>query len=181
VRHASLLPAEAKQKQAQTTEQPIALLARCHKQFLTLNKSKMARQLFVMGAIFIGLCMVVAASAAGEHGLDAQHNQVKQQPYSTVNGIRCARQACSSGSHVLLYCCHAVLLPNLPTDPCFPLADVYYTEWKASRKMLQWNQWATSDAIGRAVDSGADMWSTRNAAAVGTWGGWGGRNWVGKH
>lgn len=79
----------------------------------------MARQLFVMGAIFIGVCMVVAASAA---------------------------------------------------------------EWKASRKMLQWGQWATSDAIGRAVDSGADMWSTRNAAAVGTWGGWGaGRNWVGKH
>lgn len=44
------------------------------------------------------------------------------------------------------------------------------------RKMLQtWRQQWASDAISRAVDNGADMWSTR--AATNNWagrGGWGG-------
>jgi hypothetical protein len=51
------------------------------------------------------------------------------------------------------------------------------------RKLLQTfrQQWA-SDAINRAVDSGADLGMTRQAAFAGRggWsGGWGGRNWVG--
>jgi hypothetical protein len=43
------------------------------------------------------------------------------------------------------------------------------------RKLLQnFRQWATQDAINRAVNSGADLWTTRNAAGVGQWGtGWG--------
>jgi hypothetical protein len=44
----------------------------------------MARQLFVMGAIFIGVCMVVAASAAGEHGFNAQ------RMHSNTNIILCS-------------------------------------------------------------------------------------------
>lgn len=45
--------------------------------------------------------------------------------------------------------------------------------------MLQtWASQMTSDAIGRAVDSGANMWATRQAAAVGTYSGYGG--WWGK-
>lgn len=53
------------------------------------------------------------------------------------------------------------------------------------RKMLQaWAQQATSDAIGRAVDSGADLYATRQAAYVGNgygYGGYGGGGWWKKH
>jgi hypothetical protein len=53
--------------------------------------------------------------------------------------------------------------------------------------MLQlWSNQMTSDAIGRAVDSGADLWTTRQAGAIGNFGagGWGGMRggrWSGKH
>lgn len=70
----------------------------------------------------------------------------------------------------------ATLLPPL----LLPRAELR----QGGRKLLQtWGQQWTSDAIGRAVDSGADPWMTRQAASVSAtnyYGGWGGgRNWVG--